>query len=392
MTAIDRAWLESDQAYGDMLDSDHDVTLEDYRLESLVGCADCLRSTVESLESANEGTSLEGYRLVTREILGEDEVSLEGIKEKLAKAWEAIKRSVKQAIDKIMAYFHKMFKGTKALSKLVDEMAKETDDLRRAKSLPKSTTGAKAPTIKFSKLSLIAVNDNPTDKSILGAIDSTNRVIGDARKAYLDSAISAFSAASDYALEGAKALNKGGDDMHSELWDVSQKLEKDIANAYTKPFERLRSAEKTLLPGGKSIAVQKKPFTQDDVLELKLVDNGEAYNGDNMVPVASLGDIKRMLVVIRDGIRNLDDSKSDSETLLAKQRDTMEAQDKLIKAIPNEELNEALKKAQSAWDRIVYWLLRSGTVSNINRLSFYQYRVIRTSLMYVKESLAQYEK
>lgn len=385
MSSINAAWYTSEQIYGEILESVRDLTLEENRFESLVGCADCLVSTVESLEGANSETSLEGYRLVTQEILGEDEVSLENLKDKIGKAWEAIKRSLREVMEKIAVYFQKIFRGTKALRNTVDQLEERLLELDRASASPTANV------FKFSKMEFFAAEQSPNVRGLLTGLTDTNKVIDDSRSAYLDSALSIFDTLGKHADRMISAVKKIDDNAGDIAASVSV-MEREIESSFVKPFQRLRGSQKINLPGGKRLEVVPKPFVQADVLELKLTNNGADYRGDRSVQVASLNELKSFIKEIRAGIRQLEDDRSDTDKLIAKYKDSMDKHDRFVNALPDTEIGEFNKKLTNAWTRVTFWVLRSGTVSNINRLSLFQYRVIRAAQEFVKDSMTYYEK
>lgn len=384
MMSLDTSHAKQESAYLELLERHHALSTEHYQFETLVSYAECLTNVAYSLQHVNEGVSLEGYRLSLTELVGDDDLSMEGLKENLQKAWVAIQKKLKELMDNLMAYLKRLFRNTAKLRNDIDELEDRILEADRRNATMKQQT------FKFSRMEMFAPDNNPNARMLLTGLTDTNRAIEDVRRAYLKSALSIFESLNRSAVQVERSIQadaQGTDDA----FEAITSLDRQILDLFVKPFERLKSLQRTKLPGGKRIDIREKAFSASTVYEIRITDGTFEYRGDRTVQVATINEMKSFVKEIRQGIRQLENVRPDTDKLTSQFTDLSTKQNRFVERLPEEPESELTEKAAKSWSNLVYWVLRSGTVGNISRMSLYQYRVIQLSLEFVKESLSYYE-
>ena len=263
---------------------------------------------------------------------GATQLAMEGIKEELARIWEAIKKAIKKSIDFVVGYFNKVFGSAEKLAKRAEALKKNIE-----------SNTAKAKESSFENEGLVkdlyigTAVDGKKAAQVLKEV--TGKVFGSWEKAYKK------------AEEIETALDKKPAEAKTAL--ESLKLEDAYAGflALEAPAEGVHKAVSDELPGGKAIVGQ-VPSTAADLGKFRLMlgahDEAKKAPSSAKLTTLSKADISSIADIVAEISKELIANRKKAD-------DAKKAKDKISKLadkLGKQEVEETDKDAAAAVQKV----------------------------------------
>lgn len=391
-----KAELALESAAVEIGEAGYEVQMAELQQEELEHAHASLESIAFSLESllakderGLDRVSAEGYQHAVSAILGDSlpnpvaslesfggesecaeatTISLEGMKETLAKIWEGIKRSIQNAMRATADFFAKLFGG---VDKLQDRIKAMQDDVSA-----KMKDGSKASG-KFKVPGTNAVH-------LGGKVDA--KVLEDGSRVVMDN----VAGGADALQEAAVDYYKGLADFYAKKPEDTDKLEDEHKKAADKISKiKLTTGE---LPGGKQFEVESKTKGDMETVGVpKLVDFPGKKNAptDLEVDVFDLKWIEKMLKEAEKFTAELAKKKSRREALKSAREETVKAAEKFVG-----DADKLSEKAAEKWTQTkMNWAMKSANKdfsSTIARVDGYVFSYVRAMLAVLNAALGKY--
>lgn len=301
-----------------------------------------------------------------------DVVSLEGkVWDTIKKIWQAIKNAVKRFINHLVDYITKFFSG-------VDKAIKETEKLQRViTSLSKGDKQSSDKQVSFDDGLRIGIDGKVDIKLLMDRLEKEFTVMSNIKKTYMNQYGSLLRDLPAYTLD---IVSQDSGKRKIDDKEFQRRIEKDndvIRELYGEVKDNRE------LPAGKQFVIDRQTDDRDLVglytLEVRDFPRAHLFKG-KMVDVADLSTLSKLLEHARLHLESIQAEKREISSL----KDTLRnVTDKIDETLDDrEDYYLRTRKDKKLMVEIVD-KTRLNYLTRLNKLSMYQYHVMRGIIGYV---------